>query len=234
MGDQRTTLSLLGRCDSDAEELQRQQKEIPVTIAAAEGRVAAARDAVAGARAELEEAERAHRASEVELQDTEAAREKFQSQTALVKTNNEYSTLLHEIEVASQNISKIEDAILQAMDGIESLGSKLAAVESETRKVEDTADKEIKALREELTGVERQLAACETHREELLSDLEPGAVQQYRRVLASRGTATALIAEGATCARCHRAVPPEMVNRVIAGELLACQACQRILTLPDE
>src|SRR5512134_2615373 len=102
--------------------LERERARLPQAIAAAEARAAAAREAAAQVRARLETAEKERRTHEAEVQDLSSKRSKFQAQSAVVKTNKEYTTLLHEIETHSARIAEVEDAILVAMEAIENAG----------------------------------------------------------------------------------------------------------------
>ena len=70
-------------------------------------------------------------------------------------------------------------------------------------------------------------------REELLGLLGPDVAQRYERVRAVTGTGTARI-EGQSCVACHRQIPPETVNRVLAGEVHTCGCCQRLLVIGDQ
>ena len=105
----------------------------------------------------MADAERRRRDLEAELQDREAQREKFQSQTALVKTNEEYSALLREIDQTSERIGQIEEEILETMDRTEQLQVEVAAtVERETAGLRQL-QKELDERRARLEQVETEL-----------------------------------------------------------------------------
>ena len=233
MSDPSQILRALGQNDRESEELARQQEQIPQLIAEAEAKAQAARDILSADRKRLEDTEQARRANEAELQDCESRREKYQSQTALVKTNEEYTVLLREIDGVTARISAIEDEILSGMEAIEELGERLAVVEVEQRQVEQSLVSEAEQQRERLLGVARDAEAREKEREQLVAPLPPALQSQYHRIRARHGSGTALIA-GRSCGGCHRHLPYERINRVVAGEILACENCQRILIPADE
>ncbi len=131
MESAKENLFALGDCEEIITALEYELKRLPDEIAAAEGRAQEARDAVVAARQRVEDAEKERRANEAQLQECEARREKFQGQTALVKTNEEYTALLREIDGTTQRISQIEEAILLGMEAIDEASSRLESVEKE-------------------------------------------------------------------------------------------------------
>lgn len=212
--------------------LERERARIPQAIAEAEARSAAARDAAKAARDALEAAEKQRRAHESAAQDWTVKRDKLHAQSAVVKTNKEYTTLLHEIEAHSKKIDECEDAVLAAMEAIESAGAELKQSEASARAVQQEVEKATGELRAELASVEERLAARVAERKSLLAALGPHVEGLYAHVLKTKRNGIARI-EHASCSGCHRALPPEVMNRVKAGEVHACGSCHRIL-VPGE
>ncbi len=224
----RESLVDLGACEEAIAELEQTRGRLPDEIAASEARAQAARDAVEAARGQLAEFEKTRRAREAELQDSEAQRTKFQGQTALVKTNEEYSALLREIDRSNEQISELEEGILLSMEAIDDAGAKLERVEKEQEIVERGHLTEVDGLRRQLKQVEEGLARRLGEREERLRQLGPQVEALYQRVAKAHGTGVARIRDD-RCSGCHRSVPPQTVNLVLSGELHTCSICQRIL-----
>ena len=162
------------------------------------------------------------------MQDLSAKRGKFQAQSAVVKTNKEYTTLLHEIETHSARIGEIEDAILLAMEAIESAGEAAKHADATARQTDQEVAKEIEELRAQLADVEKLFALRVDERTTLLAALGPRVEALYARVLKTRSNGIARIEQGG-CSSCHRTLPPEVINRVSAGEVHACSSCHCIL-----
>lgn len=213
-------------------ELERERARLPQAIAAAEARAAAARETANEARARLESAEKERRAHESEVQDLNVKRGKFQAQSAVVKTNKEYTTLLHEIETHSKRIAEIEDAILLAMESIEAATDESKRADAAARQTDQEVAKETEELRAQLADVEKRLAVRVEERRVLLEGLGSRVEALYARVMKTRGSGIARI-EHDGCSACHRALPPEVMNRVRAGEVHACASCHSIL-VPGE
>ncbi len=220
----------LALCEEALVGLERERRQIPEVISAEEAKRAAADEALAEERRRLEDTERGRREREAELRDTEARCEKFQGQTALVKTNQEYTALLGEIDVASRRMSELEDEILEAMESIDSASAQLKTAEAEQMTASREVRRVIDELGSRLTEVEKELEVRRGEEQERLSRLDVAARSTYKRIQQRSGTAMARVVRG-TCSACYRDVPPEKVNRVMAGGLLPCGNCGRILVL---
>ncbi len=211
-------------------ELERARIAIPQAIEKAEARSAAATGAAAKLRSELEAAEKLRRTREAETQDLASKRDKLQGQSAVVKTNKEYTALLHEIDGHQKRIAEIEDDILVAMEQVETLGVEARGAEATARQVAQEVGKETDELRARLAEVERKLASAVEERTQILTALGGNVPALYNRAVRARGSGIARFEDG-TCSGCHRSVPPEVINRVTAGEVHICVSCQRIFTL---
>ena len=208
-------------------ELERARVAVPQAIEKAEARSAAATGAAAKLRGELEAAEKLRRTREAETQDLASKREKLQGQSAVVKTNKEYTALLHEIDGHQKRIAEIEDDILVAMEQVETLGVEVRGAEAMARQVAQEVSKETEELRARLAEVERKLAGAVEDRVQILAALGGNVPALYNRAVKARGSGIARFEDG-TCSGCHRTVPPEVLNRVTAGEVHICVSCQRI------
>lgn len=232
MGDLRELLWGLAVCDRTAAELARELTRIPGSIVEVEAKAQAARETIEQERKSLEEAEHTRRVKERELQDCEAKRDKFQSQTAMVKTNAEYTALLHEVDGLTARISQVEEEILIAMETADQILARIETVRREQTQIEQDLLRQAGQLRERMEAVKDEIDARTKQREELLARVSPEIKAHYERIHAVRGIATGQI-QGQSCAACHREVPPERINRVLAGEMQTCPTCQRILVVGE-
>jgi len=226
------TLVVLARSEGITEELRRALAQLPQAIAQAEAQVQTARDTVTACKAQLDESEKRRRSHESDLKDAEAKRAKFQAQTSAVKTNQEYTALLHEIDGLGTKISELETAILEAMEAIDTARSTLKATEVEQRKLEQVAVGQVGQLRERLAQVESDLKVREAERAQLAGALPADLRVRYERVRVGKGSGTAQFS-GRVCGKCHREIPYEIINRIGAGEAHPCGNCTRILVPAD-
>src|SRR5215510_10203298 len=114
-------LELLASCEAELAGLRQECQRLPLAIGELEAAIAAALARVEDARQALEAVERRRRAKEAEIADGEARRGKLLGQSALVKTNTEYTALMREIDDTAAHISAAEEEVLIAMEEGDSL-----------------------------------------------------------------------------------------------------------------
>ena len=228
MGDLAETLQALATCEERLDGLARELERLPAEIEDAESKAASARAVVADAREAITNLERKRRDLESDLQDWEARRDKLRSQTAMVKTNTEYHALLREIDEATERTSKLEEEILVTMDDTDQRTAQQSELEREQAEIERGHRERADALGAELQRARDEIAKREPERDSILERLSPEARSNYRRVRAAKGSGTTRI-QGRSCAACHRDIPYETINRVLAGEWQTCPSCQRTL-----
>src|SRR5258708_26959762 len=99
--------------------------ETPKVRPALEHRLAGEKARLEAARAALDACQKSRRQHEAGLQDLEVKRSKYKGQLMEVKTNKEYTAVLHEIENVEREIRALEDQILLEMERAESLAAEL-------------------------------------------------------------------------------------------------------------
>jgi predicted nucleic acid-binding Zn-ribbon protein len=119
------------------------------------------------------------------------------------------------------------------MEEVDRVRSTLAGSEVEKKREEQVALTAAEELRQTLAEVQKQVETHERERTKLAAELPANAQQLYERMYKGRGAGTTSV-KGRACAACHRDVPYETINRVVASELQHCPACQRILVVPEE
>ena len=191
--------------------------------------------------AELEERETTFKNLELEqrkcegdIEDNNAHITKYNQQLNIVKKNEEYQALLHEIDLLKKKDGLHEERVLTILIGLDEAKVRL--------------DEDRKRINEELIDIDKQcseidaeLAEAVEHRETLeaqrvpLAEKVDGALlQRYQRIRNSRKSGPALVPlNGETCGGCHMHERAQIVNEVIAGENIhACQHCGRLLYYP--
>src|SRR5262249_56132323 len=88
----------LQQAESGLKRVEGELAEGPKEKAALEAKLAGERQRLDGAKAALEQSQKARRQHETALQDLEGKRSKYKGQLMDVKTNKEYTAMLHEIE----------------------------------------------------------------------------------------------------------------------------------------
>jgi len=212
----------LKRVESDLAEVPRLRKEI-------EDRLARDRAHLDAAKAVLEASLKARKQNEAAVQDLEAKRSKYKGQLMEVKTNKEYTAVLHEIEGVERDIKAREDVILDEMEKAEALGQDVKREEADFKAVEADAKKENADLdaRTATLGAEAQRLGKE--RDEVAASVPEESLALYRRVAKQRGSGVAEAQEG-MCQACHVRMRVQIWVEVRKNEqLFQCESCSRVL-----
>ncbi len=202
--------------------------EIPRLRLAVEDRLARDRSRLDAAKVALDASQKARKQNEASVQDLEAKRSKFKGQLMEVKTNKEYTAVLHEIEGVERDIKAREDLILEEMEKAEGLAQAVKREETEFKAVEADAKKEkadLDAREETRRGEARRLAA---ERNVVAASVPEDALALYARVAKQRGTAVAEAREG-MCQACHVRMRLQIWVEVKKNEqLFQCESCSRV------
>jgi uncharacterized protein len=166
---------------------------------------------------------------EGEIQVIRSKISKHKDQLYEVKTNEQYKTMLHEIEGEEQKIRKIEDRILEKMSEAEDLEKHVqdaaARLEGERTRVAN----EKKQLQSERGAAESAKREAEERRRALAAALGEPALRLYEKARKARGVAVVPVVDG-SCSGCHVLLRPQAYNEVrSSGEIMTCESCGRIL-----
>jgi predicted nucleic acid-binding Zn-ribbon protein len=214
--------SELRRADLDLAEIPNQKAELDARLAAERGRL----DAVKGG---LESSQKNRRKEEGTLQDLEARRSKYKGQLMEVKTNKEYTAMLHEIEGVEREIRGREDQILAEMESAETLAAEMKTEEELFKKEEARHKQDMAALE----GRHRALAARRetlgAEREKVAATISDDTRELFQRVAKLRGTAVAAARDG-RCQECHLLLRLQMYSDLKRNDAITqCPQCNRIL-----
>jgi predicted nucleic acid-binding Zn-ribbon protein len=214
--------SEIKRLDSELADIPRLKSERDERLARDRGRLEAAREA-------LETSQRSRRQHEEEVQELETKRSKYKGQLMEVKTNKEYTAVLHEIEAVEREIRSREDRILEEMERAETLVQDVAREEEAFRSVEVTARGELADLEARRGRLEEEQKRMAAERDEVAAGIPQDMLGLYQRVAKLRGSGMAEARDG-MCQTCHVKLRPQMWVDVRHNEdLVQCAACHRIL-----
>ena len=171
---------------------------------------------------------------EAEIGSIETKISKYRDQMMSVKTNEEYRALQHEIEHAQSAIRKIEDDILTLMMEAESSQTEIKSAEVQLKEDQKKVDQE----RKQLTEVnQRDLSALESYlkeRKEIEALISADLVPRYERVRKARGGIAVAAARNEVCEICQVRIRPQIYQEIRHNDqIIACDACQRILYNPE-
>jgi len=212
----------LRRVEAELQEIPRQRAELEATLARERGRLDQGREAHG-------QTQKARRQHEADLQDLEAKRSRYKGQLMEVKTNKEYTAMLHEIEGVEREIRLREDQILAEMERAEGLSAEVKAEEEAFKEGEGRAREGGRALDERARTLEQERAHVTAERDAVAATIPSDALELFQRVARLRGVAVAEARDG-MCQVCHLKLRLQMYAEIKRNdEIQQCPACNRIL-----
>jgi predicted nucleic acid-binding Zn-ribbon protein len=219
----------LHRVESDLKRVESELAAIPSLRQEIEDRLARDRSHLDAAKAALDGSQKARKQNEASVQDLETKRSKYRGQLMEVKTNKEYTAVLHEIEGVERDIKAREDVILEEMEKSETLAQDVKREEADFKAVEADAKREkadLEARGEALQGEGQRLAK---ERDLVAASVPEESLALYRRVAKQRGSGMAEALDG-MCQACHVRMRVQIWVEVRRNEqIFQCESCSRVL-----
>jgi len=220
----------LQRAETDLRRVEAELAEVPRQRAELEAALAAERGRLDGARQELAGGQKARRQHEADLQDLEAKRSRFKGQLMDVKTNKEYTAMLHEIEGVEREIRAREDQILAEMERGENAAVEVKREEESFKQAEERHRTELRGVDERARALEDQVRRLTADRDAIASTVPAGVLDLFHRVARSRGGVAVAQVQDAMCQVCHVKLRLQLYADLKRNEeIVQCPACNRIL-----
>jgi len=219
----------LHRAEAELRRAEAELGEVPHFRQELEARLARDRGRLENVRSALEASQKGRRQHEAVVQDLEVKRSKYRGQLMEVKTNKEYTAMLHEIEAVEREIRGREDQILEEMERADALVEDLRREEATFRTVEERAQVEARELGERETLLRERAERLARERDEVAASVPAPPLGLYRKVARLRGTGVSEAKDG-MCQTCHVKLRLQVwVDLRRNDSLLQCEACSRIL-----
>jgi uncharacterized protein len=219
----------LQRADSEFRRVEAALADIPRRTVETDGRLAAERQRLDAAREAMAHSQKGRRQKESELQDLEGRRSKYKGQLMEVKTNKEYTAMLHEIEAVEREIREREDQILQEMERGEALVLDVKREEAVFKEVEERHRGEVRVIQDEGRALGAEAERHRAERDAVAASLSQEALDLFNRVARLRGSGLAE-ARDEMCQACHVKLRPQMYVDIRRNDtLVQCPSCSRIL-----
>ncbi len=221
--------------DSALDALKAERDLIPEKIADLRALLDKERQRVQAAKAKTVELEKKKKECELELAAKEESARKHSVELNMVKTNEAFKALQHEIEAEKRSGSDIETRILEIMEEIDASRTeeKRAAllVTDEEKKI----SVDISAMESKLSEVSGACEKAESGRNASAQSVPEGLLKVYERIRGRRIYDAIVAVEGGHCGACRIALTPQqMVESAKAKSIVFCENCQRILYKPLE
>ncbi len=169
---------------------------------------------------------------QVELNRSKLSR--LKDQLMAVKTNKEYTAMLHEIQVAEEQIRGEEDKILEIMEEMEDKEKDLKGAEKEMLKKVAALQESIRKTNESAPSLQAELEKLQLEKAAMESHIGSDLLSRYRRIAEARKGVALAEAKDELCSACHVRIRPQMYAELLRTDNIhACDSCSRILFLRE-
>lgn len=224
------TLTVLQKLDSAADAARKRLTDLPAAEAAVAASIAGATDVVNAAKTRVQDNQTARRTLDKDVAGVDTRLARFEDHKAAVKTNQEYTALLHEIATAKAEKDAIEEKILVLMEEADALAAAQKRAEADLQKAKQDGAAEHQRLSKERTTMDAELQHLADERKHEVAGVDARALALYEQLLKNRkGVAVAAMVRG-HCAACHVRLRPHFEQQIRRNDsIVQCENCQRIL-----
>ncbi len=202
---------------------------VPLERTRVQSKIDAEKGAIETAKTEWRELESQEKLLETEIGSAETKLGKYRAQQYLVKKNDEYQALGHEIETTEAQINKFEERELEIMYEIDAAKERFAAAEKALQDNIAEYEDRLAVLAERESSLKTDLAEAEAEVEVARGGLETKPLRLFDQI-SPRTFPVCVSANGGKCDGCHLRVSGEVEAVARKGEDLArCDQCGRIL-----
>jgi len=223
----------LHRLHRHAEDLRTQINRGPQTVKAHQEKTTKLEELLHQAQDSIKKLKVTLHDKEVSLKAQQQVVAKHEKQLNEVTSRKEYDALRSEIENDKKACAKIEDAMLEVMEEIETRNLQIPEYEKSVKKgKEDTAKviDDVQTRRNEFT--DRLNEALKSIHEVEVS-LPDDVRALYERLVAARGDSAMSSVQGRTCTACYTEITAQNHNDLLQEKLVLCKSCGRILYLTE-
>ena len=225
-----TALIALQTLDSAADAARRRLSDFPAAEQELAAKVAAAAAEVEAAKTAAAANQTSRRALEKDVAGVDARLAKFDDHKAAVKTNHEYTALLHEISTAKTDKDALEEKILVLMDEADGLAAGVKRAESALAAIKKESDAARAAMAAERGGLDAELARLAGERAREAAGVDASVLAKYEQLLKGRRGIAVARMDGEICTACHVRLRPHVTQQVRRNDsIVQCDSCQRIL-----
>ncbi len=211
-------------------DLQRQISEVPTKIQQSQEELEQLKKAHSDRVEQSQELTKRRRAHEGTVELLRGKLSKLKDQLMTVKTNKEYTAMLHEIQMAEDQIRAEEDKVLEIMEESETMEMELKRAEKELKAKSGDLVTHIRRCEESVPGLQADVNKLLEQKAAMEATIEEELLARYRRIADARKGIALAEAKDELCTACHVRIRPQVYADVLRTETIyACDSCSRLL-----
>lgn len=234
VSDALTKMLILQDRDMKLQQVEDLLRTIPLERKASQARIVQMNADIEAARQRIKELETRGKTIETEMASIEAQIVKYKNQQLLVKKNEEYQALTHEIDGAGEKISDLESGELEVLYELDEERKRFAESEAKSKDEIALEEKTISRLNERELEVKGDLESARSAMEAAEAELDNPSRSKYKQVARGLKFPVIVALSGHSCAGCHMRVSNAIDSEVKAAkEITTCDNCGRVLYYAD-
>ena len=230
------SLITLQKSDSEIVELEKLLAMIPQQLESAQKDLDDKKGKLKVLLDEIESLKTSRKKFEQDVQEESEHMAKTKTKLPAVKTNKEYTAILHEIDAIKKKVGGIEDQELEVMEQLEEKEAQIPELEAEFKGEEQQFQEYKKNKEAELERLQQERGVALKKQEEMAQAIDPELVMTYNKIKKMCGDDLAVVPLlGDNCQGCHHQIQPQVALEVRANEKIhQCQFCNRFLySIPE-
>ncbi len=235
MTDDLHLLLKLQEFDVAIDDLKNKAKSLALQIQSKTKDLEVLKTSTTAAKSNLQTKQARKKELELAVDEKEKIVKKHQTELNSLKSNDAYKAMLIEINNAKQEVTKIEDDILNVMESVEAAEKEYKAQEQKMKSQESVMKGDVQKLEGEKAAVLEAEKAKQAEREAYAQTVPEKPRTLYDYIREKRGTNAIVPMVESNCSGCRMILTPHQANEVRKRKnLVRCETCSRIVYLPEE
>jgi predicted nucleic acid-binding Zn-ribbon protein len=222
----------LQHVDIRLNEVRARLAKFPKKLADSDARVAASKAELDASKAAQLATVKDRKRYELDVDSWKEKVRKYRDQTSQIKTNESYRVLLHEVQMAEEEIAKAEDRLLEQMVASEEYDRRIKASEIALKDVEAVERVQRSTVEADRAVAEKDLAELDAERARAVAEIPEKLLDHYDRIVRKHNGVALAEVRNEKCGACGMIVRPHVIQemrRADSADMFHCETCTRII-----
>lgn len=208
---------------------------VPGRIEELEREIEEQKEKLASAETSIQEEKNRSLKLEADLASAQSNLSHYEEQVFKVKTNEQLWAVQKEIKFTQDKISDLETQIIESMEALDSGNRELEEATKLLERLTAENTKKVEELQQQCEEMKAEYQRMTEGQEGLRNQIPDEHLEQFDRILKSKGDVAIAIARDETCQACHVRIRPQTYMLVKNRKgIFLCDNCSRILYYEEE